>query len=261
VSDTAIEGLREFKFIVRYFCRSVGKIQEFLGPAFSEDLTVAGSHGFEIEAGNNIVKHLKRDSFIRAPFDATVTGLIDIAEEELTKVLQGISNNVTIENNKYTLSVHYRNVESDFLRETVSNVVSEFLSNKKDKFVRKEGKMVIEIRPNYAWNKGFALRHIADELGLGQESVVVVLGDDITDEDAFASALALTSVSNAIPIFVSGVDNAESELPRDTLAKFHLKDVDEVYAFLARLVEWHKQTIKSDHTIELPDGGEKSAQT
>jgi trehalose-phosphatase len=234
-------------------------VRDFLGSNFT-DLTIAGSHGFQIDAGDNIMKHhIQRESFIASPFNGAVTDQMEIVEDELRPILQGIEN-VVIENNKFTLSVHYRNVESEQDKEKVSNIINSYLG-KNEQLVRNEGKMVIEIRPNFVWNKGYALEHIAQELKLGKETAVIVVGDDLTDEDAFAKALALDSISNAIPIFVSGVETPDSEMPRKTHAKFHLRNVYEVYYFLDLLVEWHKEFKGIENTKSCMENVGKLTQT
>ena len=48
------------------------------------------------------------------------------------------------------------------------------------------GKMVYEILPNIDWNKGKAIRWIMKSLNISwQESSILYIGDDVTDEYAF----------------------------------------------------------------------------
>ena len=53
--------------------------------------------------------------------------------------------------------------------------------------VVRRGKQVLELRPAVKWHKGHAFRHMAQILGI-PESRTLYLGDDTTDEDAFAFA-------------------------------------------------------------------------
>ena len=83
----------------------------------------------------------------------------------------------------------------------------------------REGKMVHEIRPRVDWDKGKAVAWIRDQLGQA-EAVPIVMGDDMTDENAF------DAFDDAITICVGP--------QRPTAAKYRVSDPDEVKRFL----EW-----------------------
>ena len=80
------------------------------------------------------------------------------------------------------------------------------------------GRKVLELRPRVAWDKGRALLHLLEALGLaGQPDVVpIYIGDDRTDEDAFEVLRGY-----GIGILVSTVAKA-------TAATFSLSDPDQV---------------------------------
>ncbi len=89
------------------------------------------------------------------------------------------------------------------------------------------GKMVYEIQPNVDWDKGKAVLHLLDALGLdGDEVMPLYLGDDLTDEDAFA-ALA----GRGIGIFVGSAEDPEVA-GRRTAASYVLASTREVQRFL-----------------------------
>ncbi|MGH7451424.1 MAG: trehalose-phosphatase, partial [bacterium] len=84
------------------------------------------------------------------------------------------------------------------------------------------GKMVYEIKPRVDWHKGAALHWIKDRVGQ-PKALAIYLGDDFTDEDAFA----------ALPDGITvKVGHAE-----ETLAKFHVANPAEVQQFLRWLLE------------------------
>jgi trehalose-phosphatase len=98
----------------------------------------------------------------------------------------------------------------------------------RDERLRKaHGKKVFEIRPAIDWDKGKALQFLSGALGLDHSDVVpIYVGDDVTDEDAFAV------------LGDRGIGIVVSEAPRPTHARFWLQAPWEVYAFFDRLLEW-----------------------
>jgi trehalose 6-phosphate phosphatase len=84
------------------------------------------------------------------------------------------------------------------------------------------GKMVLEARPAFAWNKGDAVREILALAGMRGRHPLVYIGDDRTDEDAFR---ALGPGDVAIHV----------GRRRATAARYRLRDVSEVWELIARL--------------------------
>jgi Trehalose-phosphatase len=80
------------------------------------------------------------------------------------------------------------------------------------------GRKVLELRPSVAWDKGRALLHLLEALGLaGVDDVVpIYIGDDRTDEDAFEVLKGW------------GVGILVSTVAKPTAATFSLADPDEV---------------------------------
>ncbi|CAN0357383.1 unnamed protein product, partial [Discosporangium mesarthrocarpum] len=102
-----------------------------------------------------------------------------------------------IEDNKYSLSVHYRMVPHEHVEE-LHGIVKEYVAEQSD-IVLKHGKKVLELRPKVDWNKGSAVLWILDALGMAGRSDVfpIYIGDDITDEDAF-DALQNRTISKVV---------------------------------------------------------------
>jgi trehalose-phosphatase len=87
------------------------------------------------------------------------------------------------------------------------------------------GKMIFELRPAVAWDKGMAIHWILDELGLGDKTVLpVYIGDDLTDEDAFRE------------LRHQGLTILVREENRPTLAHYAVENPLEVQLFLRELV-------------------------
>lgn len=139
-----------------------------------------------------------------------------------------------VEEKGLTLSVHWRNVPqaaSPRFRRLVARCMAPYLKQGAIRVTR--GKRVIEIRPPVDWDKGagvtWLLRRLAGRSGL-RRTAVMCIGDDRTDEDAFA-------VVNR----VGGISVSVGSRARRTVAKYSLKDVAEVGAWLRVLLETWKR--------------------
>ena len=93
-----------------------------------------------------------------------------------------------VESKASSVAVHYRLVdEAD--RPRIKAIVDELLTRHAGELKVTPGKMVYELQPNLDWDKGKAVMHLLEALGLdGDDVVPLYIGDDITDEDAFADA-------------------------------------------------------------------------
>lgn len=112
-----------------------------------------------------------------------------------------------------TFAVHYRDVSD---QESAIRALQDWASGIPPSLDVIHGKKVFEIRPIDV-NKGVAVLKLLSNAPAGTP---VYLGDDVTDEDAFA---ALESVEGAITIRVGG---------GDTRAAYRLADPDEVVDYL-----------------------------
>jgi trehalose-phosphatase len=88
-----------------------------------------------------------------------------------------------------------------------------------DKVRVTRGRKVLELRPKVDWDKGKALLHILAALGLaGSHDVLpIYIGDDRTDEDAFA----VLGGGRGVGVLVSSVD-------KSTAAAYTLSGPDQV---------------------------------
>ncbi len=179
-------------------------------------LHYAGSHGFEIQspsAGGGPERH---------SFGDELQPLVEKATRELQEDLAGVAG-AQVEPKGRTVAVHHRRVaEADRPRveEAVQRVVE-----RQPRLARHGGKKVHEIRPALDWHKGRAVAWLLDSLDLDSpDTLPIYLGDDVTDEDAFAEL----EEHGGLGIVVLGD-------PRPTRAAWSLRNPGEVRSFLERL--------------------------
>ena len=121
-----------------------------------------------------------------------------------------------------TTSVHYRNVSPEH-RDDLARIVHEAVATDAARFVLTAGHCVWEIRPRVRWHKGQASTGSSAISEIRRGRLVFYLGDDRTDEDAFAS----------LP---DGVTVKVGSPGAPTRARYRLPDPDSVQAFLVWLV-------------------------
>ena len=178
-----------------------------------DGLVYAGSHGFDIAGPGGLAKeHERAAAFLPA---------LERAEARLNRALAGVAG-ALVERKKFAIAVHYRLVaERDV--EQVERAVATVAADTPD-LRRTAGKKVFELRPRIDWDKGRAVLWLLGALELeGGEVLPFYLGDDDTDEDAFA-ALA----DRGIGVLVA-------DLPQPSAATYHLANPDEVARFLGDL--------------------------
>jgi len=177
-----------------------------------DDIVYAGSHGFDISGpGGLAVQHKESAAFSEA---------VRRAAETLAAAVEPIEG-ALVEPKRFAVAVHYRQVAEKDLP-AVEAAVDTALASVPE--LRKTyGKKVFELRPRFDWDKGKAVRWLMEALGQTGDNVVpFYLGDDLTDEDAFA-ALA----DDGVTIYVGA--------PHRTAARYLLDDTDQVGTFLTEL--------------------------
>lgn len=176
-------------------------------------LYYAGSHGFEI-AGPEGLHDIYEPA--RAFLD-----VLDGAESMLQIKLSECAG-VQLERKHFTIAIHYRHVyeaKVSTVLDIVSTVQQAFPTLRQT-----GGKKVVELRPRLDWDKGTALFWLLDVMGMERDTVLpVYIGDDVTDEDAFAA------------IRQQGVGILVADEPRQTAAHYQLPNPQEVHDFLTML--------------------------
>jgi trehalose-phosphatase len=171
------------------------------------NLFFVGNHGLEIETKGEYRRNTEAE---------VLRGELRCLSLQLQLALSGISG-VEIEDKAVSLSVHFRRAD-DAMHSWIARTVLE-LVERAPVFVTKPGKLVVEVRPKLAVNKGTAVTSLVREL-LPASALLIYIGDDISDEDAFA----------AIP---AGINIRVGDAP-DTHAQYVVADVPEV----ARFLDW-----------------------
>lgn len=180
VAKFLIEELAERYTVGILSGRKLSEVKQLIG---IKGLYYSGNHGVEIEGpGLRFVEpqSLKSSKYILAIYKA------------IFQKLKGYD--VLIEEKKYSVSVHYRNLKAHRVKQVFSEldaILQEPLRRQKIKVLH--GKKVIEISPNVNWDKGKALEVILRK----KDGVVkpVFFGDDATDEKGFKQANSLGGVS------------------------------------------------------------------
>lgn len=103
--------------------------------------------------------------------------------QQLVHLLKNIPGCI-IENKNCSLSIHYRLVKNHW-HQNICDVLDDVLTDYPN-LIRHCGKMVFEIRPHVAWNKGLASEYILNQFKLKNPNLIpIYIGDDVSDEDAF----------------------------------------------------------------------------
>ncbi|WOK97304.1 putative trehalose-phosphate phosphatase 6 [Canna indica] len=155
------------------------------------ELYYAGSHGMDIKGPSKRTKHT--DPKAKAVLFQPASEFLPMMQEVYKKLVEEkkFIMGSRVEDNKFSLSVHFRCVDEKIwssLIELVTSVLKEY-----PKLRLTLGRKVLEIRPSIKWDKGKALEFLLESRGFTNCSNVfpVYIGDDRTDEDAFKITILL----------------------------------------------------------------------
>jgi trehalose 6-phosphate phosphatase len=179
-----------------------------------DSLWMAGSHGFDIapprgvSGGKQVAPEVEPE--------------VHRAADEVRRNTAAIPG-VLVEDKRFSIAVHYRLVEEESVP-AVERAVDDAVAHHPG-LRKSHGKKVFDLQPALDWDKGKALRWLLDVTGQ-REAFPIYLGDDTTDEGAFA-----VLVERGLGILVT-------ELPRPTAARYALQNPFEVQMFLERLASF-----------------------
>ncbi|KAK4431626.1 Trehalose-phosphate phosphatase A [Sesamum alatum] len=218
--------------------RSRDKVYEFVGLT---ELYYAGSHGMDIMGPvrpsssdhKNCVRSTDKQGKEVNLFQpaSEFLPMIDEVSRSLVEITKDIVG-AKVENNKFCVSVHYRNVDEKcwtIVGQSVEKILREY-----PRLRLTHGRKVLEVRPVLNWDKGKAVEFLLESLGLTncEDDLPIYVGDDRTDEDAFK---VLREGNRGYGIIVSSV-------PKESNAFYSLRDPSEVMEFLKTLVMWKQKS-------------------
>ena len=181
-----------------------------------EGMVYVGNHGLERWQDGGILIHEEARQYV------------PVVREVVEALGRGLdAPGLIVEDKGVTASVHYR--LSSNPEETRAAILA-FLDSAPAArgLLITEGKLVVEVRPPVAVNKGTSLERLVAETGL---SGVIYIGDDVTDVDAFKAIHSISSRGRCrgLALGVVGVDTPP-EVEQE--ADFLLRGVPEVEELL-----------------------------
>ncbi|MBC2641754.1 MULTISPECIES: trehalose-phosphatase [unclassified Rhodococcus (in: high G+C Gram-positive bacteria)] len=178
------------------------------------EVQLVGSHGSEFDIG-----------FIHA-IDADAKKLLVEITEELTRIA-GLHAGTSVEAKPASVALHVRNADAEEGAQALAAVRAD--AGQRVGVQVTEGKSVIELAV-VATDKGHALDLIRHQDGA---TAAVFVGDDVTDEKAFAR--------------LQGPDVGVKVGPGDSLAEFRVSSTEDVAAALAFLLEERRTWLSGAH--------------
>jgi alpha,alpha-trehalase len=193
--------------------RALADIQARVG---LPNMWYGGSHGFELAAPDGT--YHQDDEAIAA------VGALERAEADVRCRLGGVDG-ILVENKRFSVAVHYRNVAPQRVAEVAAVVRTMGL---RSGLRVTPGRKVIELRPNIDWDKGQTLEWILDQIDGPGPILPIYVGDDLTDEDAFDAVR-----QNGIGVVVRHGEDGD----RRSAARFALDNPNAVCRFIEQLGE------------------------
>lgn len=185
-------------------------------------LVYAGSHGFDVDLP---------DHPSLAPQPEGVEALLDQVEQALEAAV-GPLPGALIERKALSIAAHYRLLDPadlDRFMAGVDGVMAQFPA-----LHEKPGKKVRELLPAADWDKGQCVLALLRAMGQDDDDhIALFIGDDRTDEDAFA-ALRQRGPDGGVGIIVADPKDPENA-GRLTKADFWIDTPDQVLDFLVAL--------------------------
>lgn len=212
IRDALSELSKKVELVAVVSGREVGLLREMVG---LKGVTYVGNHGLEVwKAGGEQPERRAQVS----------DGLLEEVEKGAGAI--GVSG-VSVEDKGLSVAVHYRNAPDPTAARSAVSQMLKSLPAARGLEIR-EGKMVLEVGPGAGVNKGTAVRRLAREFEL---TGAIVLGDDVTDCDAFDALHGLMREGGLQGAAAAVVDE---ETPEAVLRKadYRLSGPGEVEEFL-----------------------------
>jgi len=220
-----------------------------------DELYYAGSHGFDIAGplrptgrrrsttdpaeGSGRFEEASQEKAPSISYQVadSFRPALEEAKAQVEEAIQHIKG-AMVEDNTFSVSVHYRMVAEGEDRESVLDIVNRVVDDM-PMLRRTEGKMVYELRPSADWDKGKAVEWLIEQIQKEMEEEIfpVYIGDDVTDEDAFRMMGGLGGL---------GIIVSETAVEDGTAATYALHNPAHVVEFLNH---WAKLGRQDDGSI------------
>jgi trehalose-phosphatase len=193
------------------------KLEEIKNIVGIDGIIYAGNHGFQIEGPK-----IKHEMAVSLGYKK----ILERIKIQLQEKLSGIKG-VFVEDKKLSLALHFRLADPQqisLIKTAFHESVILYLVRNKIKI--RPGKKILEVIPPVHWDKGRIVLWLLarqDALSKDGKIVPIYIGDDTTDEDAFK-----VLKNRGLTIFVGRTGSSQ--------AKYYVKDVKEVQAFLKRVL-------------------------
>src|SRR5215211_2844212 len=153
-----------------------------------------------IYVGNHGLERIARGTPWTHPVAAAAQPAIAAALAEIERAARAAGDApwLLIENKGVTGTVHYRLAPDQIAAAALLEPLARAAANRRGLRLT-PGRMIFEVRPALAVNKGTALRELAQDLGLRG---IVFFGDDVTDVDAFHALRELRETGEAATLRV-----------------------------------------------------------
>lgn len=144
-----------------------------------EGLVVAGLHGLEIDGGG--------ERFVHPDLDRSSAAVTQVAAS-LRALSAGLPG-VFVEDKGASVALHFREADADGQRTALDGFAAAAAPHIDGGVLRvMRGSNVLELLPAIDWNKGHAVTWIVERVRQRHGDVFTVyIGDDVTDQDAFAA--------------------------------------------------------------------------
>ena len=182
---------------------------------------IVGNHGLEMRAPSGELE--------TSPDARQYESVVARARERLRAVISEVPG-AWIEDKRWSLSVHYRQVPGQF----ITAVIAAAREVGADSGLRiTDGKKIVELRPPIAVDKGSAALLLAQRMGARRAGASLLFsGDDRTDEDAFRAIRA------AMPQAVTVLVAADDDVPdAGTEAEFVVLSTEDLSVLLGWLAD------------------------
>ena len=174
------------------------RLADVRGRCGIDGLHVAGLHGLEIEAFGQRFEH--PDLGTAAAAVAEVSARL----RELAAPLAG----AFVEDKGASVALHFRESNTDAQKTAIEGFAAAAAPHVESGCLKvMRGSYVLELLPSIDWNKGHAVRWIRERAEREEPCFVVYIGDDVTDQDAFAAV-----ADDGLPIAASERVSANARL-------------------------------------------------